>query len=110
MNEKKILLTAINAKYIHSNLAVYSLRANAGKYMAQVELAEFTINHRREEILQEIFRKKPDMVGFSCYIWNIEYVLDVAENLKKILPEVKIVFGGPEVSYCLLYTSDAADD
>lgn len=99
MNEKKILLTAINAKYIHSNLAVYSLRANAGKYMAQVELAEFTINHRREEILQEIFRKKPDMVGFSCYIWNIEYVLDVAENLKKILPEVKIVFGGPEVSY-----------
>ena len=99
MNEKKILLTAINAKYIHSNLAVYSLRANAGKYMAQVELAEFTINHRREEILQEIFRKKPDMVGFSCYIWNIEYVLDVAENLKKILPKVKIVFGGPEVSY-----------
>lgn len=99
MNEKKILLTAINAKYIHSNLAVYSLRANAGKYMAQVELTEFTINHRREEILQGIFQEKPDMVGFSCYIWNIEYVLDVAENLKKILPEVKIVFGGPEVSY-----------
>lgn len=99
MNEKKILLTAINAKYIHSNLAVYSLRANAGKYMAQVELAEFTINHRREEILQGIFRKKPDMVGFSCYIWNIEFVLDVAENLKKILPGVKILLGGPEVSY-----------
>lgn len=99
MNKKKILLTAINAKYIHSNLAVYSLRANAGKYAAQVELAEFTINHRREEILQGIFREKPDMVGFSCYIWNIEYVLDVAENLKKILPGIKILLGGPEVSY-----------
>ena len=99
MNKKKILLTAINAKYIHSNLAVYSLRANAGKYTAQVELAEFTINHRREEILQGIFREKPDMVGFSCYIWNIEYVLDVAENLKKILPGVRILLGGPEVSY-----------
>lgn len=99
MNKKKILLTAINAKYIHSNLAVYSLRANAGKYTAQVELAEFTINHRREEILQGIFREKPDMVAFSCYIWNIEYVLDVAENLKKILPGVRILLGGPEVSY-----------
>lgn len=99
MNKKKTLLTAINAKYIHSNLAVYSLRANAGKYAAQVELAEFTINHRREEILQGIFQRKPDMVGFSCYIWNIEYVMDVAENLKKILPGVTILLGGPEVSY-----------
>ena len=99
MNKKKILLTAINAKYIHSNLAVYSLRANAGKYAAQVELAEFTINHRREEILQGIFQRKPDMVGFSCYIWNIEYVMDVAENLKEILPGVTILLGGPEVSY-----------
>lgn len=96
---KKILLTAINAKYIHSNLAIYSLRSNAGKYAEQIELAEFTINHRREEILQGIYARRPDMVAFSCYIWNIEFVLDVAQNLKKVLPDVTIVLGGPEVSY-----------
>lgn len=96
---KKIVLAAINAKYIHSNLAVYSLKANAGKYEEDIELAEYTINHQKEEILAGIYRKKPDVVGFSCYIWNIEYVLDVAENLKKICPQVKIILGGPEVSY-----------
>lgn len=96
---KKIVLAAINAKYIHSNLAVYSLKANAGKYEADIELAEYTINHQKEEILAGIYRKKPDVVGFSCYIWNIEYVLDVAENLKKICPQVEIILGGPEVSY-----------
>ncbi|MCM1245003.1 MAG: DUF4080 domain-containing protein [Roseburia sp.] len=96
---KKILLTAINAKYIHSNPAIYSLRANAGKYKEQVELAEYTINHRPEEILEGIYKREPEAVGFSCYIWNIEYVLCVAENLKKVLPHVMIVLGGPEVSY-----------
>ncbi|MGN1205745.1 MAG: B12-binding domain-containing radical SAM protein [Eubacterium sp.] len=96
---KKIILTAINAKYIHSNLAVYSLKANAGKYEKNIELAEYTINHQKEEILAGIYCQKPDVVGFSCYIWNIEYVLDVAENLKKVLPEVEILLGGPEVSY-----------
>lgn len=96
---KKIVLTAINAKYIHSNLAVYSLKANAGKYEKEIELAEYTINHQKEDILAGIYMKKPDIVGFSCYIWNIEYILDVAENLKKICPQVKIIFGGPEVSY-----------
>lgn len=96
---KKIVLAAINAKYIHSNLAVYSLKANAGKYEEDIELAEYTINHQKEEILAGIYRKKPDVVGFSCYIWNIEYVLDVAENLKKICPQVEIILGGPEVSY-----------
>ncbi|HBZ64425.1 MAG TPA: B12-binding domain-containing radical SAM protein [Lachnospiraceae bacterium] len=96
---KKIVLTAINAKYIHSNLAVYSLKANAGKYEKEIELAEYTINHQKEDILAGIYMKKPDIVGFSCYIWNIEYILDVAENLKKICPQVEIIFGGPEVSY-----------
>ncbi len=96
---KKILLTAINAKYIHSNPAIYSLRANAGKYEELVELAEYTINHRPDEILEGIYKREPDVVGFSCYIWNIEYVLCVAENLKKVLPHVMIVLGGPEVSY-----------
>lgn len=96
---KKILLTAINAKYIHSNPAIYSLKANAGKYAELVELAEYTINHRCEEILEGIYKAQPDVVAFSCYIWNVEYVLDVAENLKKVLPQIKIVLGGPEVSY-----------
>ena len=96
---KKIVLTAINAKYIHSNPAIYSLKANAGEYGQTVELAEYTINHQREEILAGIYQRKPDVVGFSCYIWNIEYVLDVAENLKKVCPHLQIVLGGPEVSY-----------
>ncbi len=96
---KKIVLTAINAKYIHSNLAVYSLKANVGKYEKDIELAEYTINHQKEDILAGIYMKKPDIVGFSCYIWNIEYILDVAENLKKVCPQVKIILGGPEVSY-----------
>lgn len=96
---KKTILVAINAKYIHSCLAIYSLRANAGKWESQVELAEYTINHRKEDILSDLYRKKPELVGFSCYIWNIEYVLDICEDLKKILPQVQIVVGGPEVSY-----------
>lgn len=94
-----MLLTAINAKYIHSNLAVYSLKANAGSYAGQVEIAEYTINHRKEEILQGIYGHAPDVVGFSCYIWNIEYVLGVAADLRSILPDTVIVLGGPEVSY-----------
>ncbi|MDO5345513.1 MAG: B12-binding domain-containing radical SAM protein [Lachnospiraceae bacterium] len=95
----KVLLTAVNAKYIHSNLAVYSLKACAAKYAGQVEIAEFTINQQRDYILQEIYRKKPDILAFSCYIWNISCVLETAENLSRILPETKIWLGGPEVSY-----------
>ena len=99
LNGEKVLLTAINAKYIHSNLAVYSLRANAGEYSDQVGIVEYTINHRKEEILQAIYRRSPEVVGFSCYIWNIRYVLDIAADLKAIHPEVIIILGGPEVSY-----------
>lgn len=95
-----VLLTAINAKYIHSNLAVYCLKAYADKkYHDEVSLAEFTINNREEQILEKIYEKRPKVVAFSCYIWNIETVLSVAENLKKVLPEVMIILGGPEVSY-----------
>ena len=75
----KILLTAINAKYIHSNLAVYSLRAYAEEYRGNIELAEFTINHQKEYILSEIYKKKPDVLCFSCYIWNISYVRFTAD-------------------------------
>ena len=73
-----ILLTAINAKYIHSNLAVYSLRAYAAKCGHKVQLAEYTINHRMDFILEEIYKKKPDVLVFSFYIWNIEYVKELA--------------------------------
>ncbi len=70
-------------KYIHTTLAVRSLQANAGKYRKDVEIAEYTINHRREEIFQDIYRRKPEAVGFSCYLWNIEYVMGLAGDLKK---------------------------
>lgn len=95
----KILLTAINAKYIHSNLAVYSLRAYAGSYKQQIELAEYTINHRIDFILQEIYKKKPDVLLFSCYIWNFSYVCQLVEEIHKLMPKLPIWVGGPEVSY-----------
>lgn len=99
----KVLLTAVNAKYIHSNPAVYSLQkfvtAYAPEYGRNVELAEFTINHYADDILQEIYRRKPDVVAFSCYIWNLQMIERVLEDLPRVLPEVQIWAGGPEVSY-----------
>lgn len=95
----KVLLTAINAKYIHANLAIYSLRSFAAKYADQIELAEFTINQYSDEILEEIYRKKPDILAFSCYIWNIGLIEELTENLRLVLPFCKIWLGGPEVSY-----------
>lgn len=99
MDRECVILAAINAKYIHSNLAVYSLKANAGEYESCVGIAEYTINHRHEDILKGIYSRSPRVVGFSCYIWNIRCVLDVAADLRSIMPEVVIVLGGPEVSY-----------
>ena len=99
----KVLLTAVNAKYIHSNPAVYSLQkfvtAYAPEYGKNVELAEFTINHYADDILQEIYRRRPDVVAFSCYIWNLQMIERVLEDLPRVLPEVQIWAGGPEVSY-----------
>ena len=99
----KILLTAVNAKYIHSNPAVYSLQKftaeYAPEYKKDIELAEFTINHYADDILQEIYRRKPDVVAFSCYIWNLQMIEKVLEDLPKVLPDVQIWAGGPEVSY-----------
>lgn len=95
----KILLTAINAKYIHSNLAIYSLRACAGAYKSQIELAEFTINNQKDYILEEIYKRKPDILCFSVYIWNLDYVESVAREFKKICPDTPVWVGGPEVSY-----------
>ena len=96
----KFLLTAINAKYIHSNPAIYSLRAHAGAELQEhVELAEYTINQTFTEILADIYKRKPDGIGFSCYIWNIALVLELVAELHKILPQVPIWLGGPEVSF-----------
>ena len=95
----KILLCAVNAKYIHSNLAVYSIRANAKEYRDQIELGEYTINQYVEEILQDIYKKKPDVLAFSCYIWNIRHVRELVRELRKVLPQVPIWLGGPEASY-----------
>ena len=95
----KILLTAVNAKYIHSNLAVYSIRANAKEYRDQIELGEYTINQYVEDILQDIYKKKPDLIAFSCYIWNIRQVRELVRELRKVLPQVPIWLGGPEASY-----------
>ena len=95
----KILLIAVNAKYIHSNLAVYCLRSYAAKLGIRTELVEYTINHRQEDILEDIYRRKPDVAAFSCYIWNLEYVSELIADLHKILPDTEIWAGGPEVSY-----------
>lgn len=95
----KILLTAVNAKYIHSNLAIYSLRAYADRYKKNIELAEFTINNYTDDILKNIYKKKPDVIAFSCYIWNVRMIYETAAELKKVLPDTDIWFGGPEVSY-----------
>ena len=95
----KTLLVAINAKYIHSNLAIYSLRAYASKQGHEVDIAEYTINQQIDSILRDIYERKPELVGFSCYIWNIEYVKKIVIELKKILPSCRIWLGGPEVSY-----------
>ena len=95
----KILLAACNAKYIHSNLAVYNLRAYAGEYREHIILKEYTINQQKDEILRDIYLEKPDIICFSCYIWNVSFVKEIAEDLKKILPDSVFWAGGPEVSF-----------
>ena len=99
----KFLLAALNAKYIHSNPALYSLRAYAEKYhpeaAAQVELAEYTINQTVEEILADLYERKPEAVAFSCYIWNWKMMQEVISELHQVRPELPIWLGGPEVSY-----------
>ena len=119
----KILLVAVNAKYIHSNPGVYSLKIFAEKQGGlkqreaglpcpclgenqppvtveiQIEIAEYTINNQMEQILEDIYRRQPEVVGFSCYIWNIRYVMELVRDLHKVLPDTDIWLGGPEVSY-----------
>lgn len=111
----KFLLVAVNAKYIHSNLGVYSLKAYADQWLgcvegrgeagflpsavAEIEIGEYTINHQMEQVFGDIYKRKPDAVGFSCYIWNIEYVMELVRDLRKLRPDMDIWLGGPEVSY-----------
>ena len=95
----KILLTAINAKYIHSNLAVYSLKAAAKEYQDVVEIGEFTINNQADYILEEIYKRKPAVLMFSCYIWNLSMIEEVMAEFHKLCPNVPIWLGGPEVSF-----------
>ena len=98
----KVLLTAVNAKYIHSNLAIYSMKAYAeqkGCPGVEIQLAEYTINQQQDGILRGIYEEKPDLLCFSCYIWNISFVRELIRDVKKILPKTRIWVGGPEVSY-----------
>ncbi len=119
----KFLLVAVNAKYIHSNPGVYSLKIFAEKQGGlkqreaglpcpclgenqppvtgeiRIEIAEYTINNQMEQILEDIYRRQPEVVGFSCYIWNIRYVMELVRDLHKVLPDTDIWLGGPEVSY-----------
>lgn len=95
----KILLIGINAKYIHSNPAIYSLKACAGDYKKNIEIAEYTINQRVEDIRKDIYLRRPDVIAFSCYIWNWEMISNLLPDLVKLLPGVPIWLGGPEVSY-----------
>ncbi len=90
----KVYLVAVNAKYIHSSLALRYL-----KNSCVCEILEFTINNRKEQVVSDIFSVSPDVLGFSTYIWNISMVLDIVSDLKKILPNTKIILGGPEASF-----------
>ena len=95
----KAVLAAVNAKYIHSNLAVYCLGAYARMRGEQAEFKEYTINQNPEEILKDLYLAKPDFLALSCYIWNISLMREIAAELHKLLPEMPIWVGGPEVSY-----------
>ena len=95
----KTVLAAVNAKYIHSNLAVYCLQAYAESRGEAVALKEYTINQNTEEILKDLYVEKPDVLALSCYIWNISLVREIAAEFHKLLPKTQIWVGGPEVSY-----------
>ena len=95
----KILLAAVNAKYIHSNLAVYCLKSYAASKGQETEIAEYTINQQTEEVLRDLYERNADVVAFSCYIWNIEFIKTIIKDYKKIRPQCEIWLGGPEVSY-----------
>lgn len=95
----KTVIVALNSKYIHSSLAPWYLKAACGEGCGEVRVHEGTINENLEQILSSIYLEKADVVAFSCYIWNISHVMKLAESLKRLVPGIVIVLGGPEVSY-----------
>lgn len=95
----KIVLLALNAKYIHTSLALRYIKAYCKEYSSDISILETSINNSENEIIKSIYRKQPDIIGISCYIWNMAYVKTLIPTLKKILPDTTIVLGGPEVSY-----------
>lgn len=95
----KVLLTAINSKFVHSNLAVRYLKAFTDDMDFECEIREFSINDREEKILEEIIKERPDLVSFSTYIWNVEMISRIANLIKMVDPKIEIMFGGPEVTY-----------
>jgi len=98
----RILLTTLNAKYIHSSLALRYLEKYCQDRDYEVMIEEFTINDRIDQITAAIYQKEADVIGFSCYIWNISEILEIADRLKKVRPELRFILGGPEVSYDFL--------
>lgn len=94
----KVILTTLNAKYTHSSLALRYLKEYC-KPVCEVEIKEFSINNSILDILSQIYQTKPNTVGFACYIWNIEMTIKLVNLLKKVLPDITIICGGPEVSY-----------
>lgn len=106
--QMKFLLIGINAKYIHSNLAIYDMKAYAmkqegGRYRDFIDIAEYTIHHSCNEIVKDIYLRNPDVIGISCYIWNIRLVEDVISQLYRVMPKLEIWLGGPEASYYKYY-------
>lgn len=95
----KVLLVSLNAKFIHSSLALRYIASYCEAFKDSMETLELTINHEENDMIKEIYSKKPDVIGFSCYIWNMEMIESIIPVLKQIMPGVKIVLGGPEVSY-----------
>ncbi len=95
----KLLLVALNAKYIHTNIAIRYLKHSMNEINIDVDIAEFTINHRIEYIVSEIYKRRPKIIGFSTYIWNVDMIHRISKLLKKIMPELVIILGGPEVSF-----------
>lgn len=95
----KVLLVSFNAKFIHSSLALRYIASYCEAFKDSMEVLELTINHEENDVIKEIYQKQPDVIGFSCYIWNMEMIESIIPILKQIMPHVKIVLGGPEVSY-----------
>lgn len=105
----KVVLSTLNAKFIHTSLALRCLKAYSGETF-DIDIAEYTIKDPVMNIVSDIFSRKPDVVGFSCYIWNIEETITVINMLRKIMPEIKIILGGPEVSYDMDYWMDRVQE